>query len=448
METSTLRVGFGVADITPPIGTYMIGGLVPPRSTAIEDPLRSKALVVESQGKKVAIVGVDLALLPRAYCDIAIADACRRTGIGRDAIVICCSHTHSGPDTSGIFFPESLNHEYLAALPGLIAASIEQANAACQPATMSIGRSLVYHGLHHRRVLCKDGKALNTWMADALDDLRRCPQIVGAAGPIDPELWVVRFDGPGGKPLGVFFNYSMHANLHGGQTAFSADYPGVVAEAMRDAFGPGVVTVFAPGACGNINPTVGGDRWREGATFIAQMAVAAATRAKEVVGPVTVGAARRDVSVPRLAPQDQPQGAVERLNWGGGRDFAELFQAARDRVAAMPKEILAPVGAVRLGPLGIATNPGEVFVEDGLAIKRRSPFPHTIVAELANDDIGYQPTRQAFADEGYEPLVGATRVTAGGIEQIVETAIELLHELWSDAKVGAEDRTADFPRSE
>jgi neutral ceramidase len=431
MRNPTLRVGWGMTDITPPIGSYMIGGLVPPHSTAIDDPLRSKALVAESQGHKIAIVGVDLALLPRSFCDAAIADASRRTGIDPGAIVICCSHTHSGPDTSGIFFPESLNHAYLATLPGLIADSIEQANATCRPATMAIGRSLVYQGLHHRRVLCKDGKALNTWMVDALDDLQRCPQILGAAGPIDPELWVVRFDSPEGKPLGVLFNYSLHANSHSGQTAFSADYPGVVAEAMRDALGPDVVTVFVAGACGNINPTMGGDEWRAGARYIAEKAVSAARRAQEVPGPVAVGALHRDLQVPRMQPQDQPAGAVERLNWGGGKDFGELFQLARDRVSAWPKEILAPVGALRIGPLGIAAQPGEVFVEDGIAIKRRSPFRHTIIAELANDDIGYQPTRQAFAAEGYEPLMGASRVTAEGIERIVATSSQLLDELWS-----------------
>jgi hypothetical protein len=89
-------------------------------------------------------------------------------------------------------------------LPDAIAASIEgrnaafRADAALQPAKMHVGRSLVHHGLHHRRVLCKDGKAFNTWMRAALDDLDRCPQILGACGPIDPELWVVRFDGAGG----------------------------------------------------------------------------------------------------------------------------------------------------------------------------------------------------------------------------------------------------------
>ena len=46
--------------------------------------------------------------------------------------------------------------------------------------------------------------------------------------------------------------------------------------------------------------------------------------------------------------------------------------------------------------------PGEIFVELGLAIKQDSPFPRTIIAELANGAIGYIPARRAYAQGNYE----------------------------------------------
>jgi len=52
------------------------------------------------------------------------------------------------------------------------------------------------------------------------------------------------------------------------------------------------------------------------------------------------------------------------------------------------------------------------------------------VAQLTNDEIGYQPTKQAFEQQGYETLVGANWVSLEGIEKIVDTAVELLEELW------------------
>jgi len=46
--------------------------------------------------------------------------------------------------------------------------------------------------------------------------------------------------------------------------------------------------------------------------------------------------------------------------------------------------------------------PGEIFVELGLAIKQDSPFPQTIIAELANGAIGYIPSRRAYSQGNYE----------------------------------------------
>jgi len=68
-----------------------------------------------------------------------------------------------------------------------------------------------------------------------------------------------------------------------------------------------------------------------------------------------------------------------------------------------------------------------VFVDLGLAIKKASPFPTTVVVELCNDAPGYVPTRKAFAEGSYETV--NSRVQPGGGEMLVETAIELLNEL-------------------
>ena len=65
----------------------------------------------------------------------------------------------------------------------------------------------------------------------------------------------------------------------------------------------------------------------------------------------------------------------------------------------------------------------------GISVKKRSPFPHTILCELTNDWIGYEPTAQAIQHEGYETLAGVDFVTLKGIEMLVDTAVELLQEL-------------------
>jgi hypothetical protein len=80
--------------------------------------------------------------------------------------------------------------------------------------------------------------------------------------------------------------------------------------------------------------------------------------------------------------------------------------------------------------VAIVALPGEVFVDLGLAIKRSSPFPVTMVVELAHDTPDYVPTRKAFQEGSYETV--NSRVQPGGGEMAVEAAIRLLTQLKLD----------------
>jgi neutral ceramidase len=72
--------------------------------------------------------------------------------------------------------------------------------------------------------------------------------------------------------------------------------------------------------------------------------------------------------------------------------------------------------------------PGEVFVELGLAIKQHSPFRHTYVVTMGNENMGYIPDRRSYAEGNYEPE--SARCAPGSGEQLVETAINLLTALF------------------
>ena len=68
--------------------------------------------------------------------------------------------------------------------------------------------------------------------------------------------------------------------------------------------------------------------------------------------------------------------------------------------------------------------PGEVFVEIGLAIKSGSPYPVTMIHELAYDWIRYVPDRKGFREGSYEAI--NTRCGPGGGEALVDAAIRCL----------------------
>ena len=125
-------------------------------------------------------------------------------------------------------------------------------------------------------------------------------------------------------------------------------------------------------------------------------------------------------------------------------DQATLARSRRDEVGGKALPFLEQVGIVttldllQRGPtldaevqvfrlnrdIAIVLLPGEVFVELGLSIKRSSPFRHTFVIELANDNPAYIPTEKAFKEGSYETV--NSRIVPGGGERLANAAIELL----------------------
>src|ERR1035441_9337159 len=106
------------------------------------------------------------------------------------------------------------------------------------------------------------------------------------------------------------------------------------------------------------------------------------------------------------------------------------------KVAAVKTLDLASLGATRPMEVqvfrldretAIVCLPCEIFVELGLAIKRASPFRHTMVISVCNDRPSYVPTQKAFAEGSYE--VTNARVAPGAGEMLVAAAVKLLGSL-------------------
>ena len=86
--------------------------------------------------------------------------------------------------------------------------------------------------------------------------------------------------------------------------------------------------------------------------------------------------------------------------------------------------------AIRIGELGIAAIPNEVFAITGLKIKAQSPFETTMNIELANGSEGYIPPPEQHALGGYTTWPART----AGLEvqaepKIVEAVLGLLEQV-------------------
>ncbi|MEE2618609.1 MAG: hypothetical protein VX677_08335, partial [Candidatus Poribacteria bacterium] len=107
------------------------------------------------------------------------------------------------------------------------------------------------------------------------------------------------------------------------------------------------------------------------------------------------------------------------------RNYAERVQ----RLLVGPDEVTVPLQAVRVGEVGIAAIPFEVFAETGLEIKDRTPFTHAFTIELANDYHGYLPTPNQHELGGYETWMGTSKVQLDASELIKHIILDMMNNL-------------------
>jgi hypothetical protein len=434
-----LRVGAAAVKITPEPGTPMAGYYSTRLAEGVNDDLMAKAIVVEQDGAKVALVVCDLISMPRAVAEGARKAIEQSTGLAGERVMISATHTHTGPvlPTGSSRDPADEGaadaaKRYVESLPNLIARSVSAANAGLRPARVSVGVGREEHLSFNRRFFMKDGTV--GWNPG-----KKNPAVVKPAGPIDPEVPVVYFETPDGKPIATYVNFAMHLDTTGGLRV-SADYPFTLSSILARVKGPDMVTVFGTGCCGDINhidvssadKQQGTDEAARIGTILAGEVIKTCARLTPV--STAVPRVKRQVLALPLAPitrADVEWAQKTAVNFGkNAPTFLERVRAYKvlDVNARQGKPLEAEVQVMCFGPdLAVVALPGEIFVELGTFVKQNSPYRHTIIAELANGSVGYVPTRRAFEEGNYEPV--SARCAPGSGEQIAEAAARLLREL-------------------
>jgi hypothetical protein len=368
---------------------------------------------------------LDIIALERREGDACVALASARTGIPESHIVWAASHTHTGPYPAPIFAAKGrdvVNATWLAGVPARFAEAVEMAYRARRPARMARARGYCNRLIHNRRLKFKDGRELNTWLLHKGEEDVQC---LGSAAPIDPEVGILSFDDPKGEPIAILWHFTLHTNSNFGPR-FSADYPGVVAARLRERFGPRMVPIFLPGAFADINPTA---RYREIGDELAGVIIHQLNDRRPASGPIRLDAMKKEITVPYRdfrANQDQ---RLKASQWP--TDAQKIFrkdQAIMRKMGVTNARTL--LQAWRIGEVGFASLPGELFVEWGLKIKAESPFPWTYPVELGADYLGYLVTEQAWKAGGYESLTCRTaRPSAKGVAKMTDAALALLKKL-------------------
>jgi hypothetical protein len=427
-----LKAGFGVADLTPEVGANIPGGFKANPNTGVRDPLYAVACVVSDGSTPVALVGIDELFITKSTVTRARERIDRTTKIPAGNVLIAASHTHSGGPIAGALGSEE-DPAYMAKVADAIAKAVEDAFAALEPAEIGIGLGKEDTISFNRRFLMKDGREATH---PGKPGTKNHDQIVRPAGPIDPDVGVLAVRKPGGAVRGVVVNFACHVTVMGGNLV-SADYVGYLRKELKQVYGASTEIVFLNGACGDITQVDNLSTAREfGAEHSAMMGAKLAAETVRTVNRMawlkTLTTMTSSVTVP-VAIRAEPNPASESPSFGLGSGNDEVYASERKKVAEERDKspvLNCEVQGVRIGPLGIATNGSEYFVEYSLRMKAASPHKFTWFVELANEYIGYVPTAQAFVGGGYEPRTArSSKLAPDGGQKLLEGGLSALRKI-------------------
>lgn len=430
--------------ITAPLGVMLTGfGGRPTGATGLHDELYARALALETEGTRAAIVTADLLGLAFPLVDRIRALAAEQAGIPADRLLLNCSHTHSGPATIRLRGLGEADDAYLDLLVRKIAGVIRMAADRLAPATLRFGTAPVQIGIN-RREKRPDGTVV----------LGRNPE-----GPIDPTVYVLRVDAPTGEPRALLFSHATHpVTLGPANLSYTADYPGYAVSTLRGIEARGgqlPVALFAQGCCGNINCLRVATTFEDARCLGTQLGAAAAIASEkaEPLEGASLRAARETITLPFLPLQSvaEATAALERERarlaqaeaTGAGPGLVRLYRGFVEwaeehlRVAREPESLPNQpfeVQALAVGDTAFVGLPGEVFIELAREIQARSPFPRTVVLAYSNGCIGYVPTAEAHQSGGYEvtnayQLYGTRMIAPESERLITDAAVRLLQRL-------------------
>lgn len=354
---SALQAGFSKREITPEGFSWLAGFEAFRPALLVNDPLWVKSLALaDERGNVIVIVSCDLiGLLPDEIKKIKSAVK----GINPSQIFISTTHTHSGPDTIGLWgMPPVLSgkrEKYFVFLRKQINQSIEESIANLQEARIRFAVSeLKGHSL---------GRKDN---------------------PADFSVSVMQVLISGKFPV-TLVNYANHPDvfktLH-----ISADFPYYLAERLRCLTGG--ETIFLPGAIGGVQSTDGELGFYYAKVIGENLADKVYRALKKPIIPKEFM-----ISVERAwvyAPLEN-EGFVKAAEFG-------LISDLRSE----GNQLIAEVGRITIGPAEILTVPGELFPGIWWKVKPLMKGRPNFIFGLTDGEYGYIMLPRDFDSQNHK----------------------------------------------
>ncbi len=419
-----LRAGATKANITPPAGLPMYGYFSRIKNnetaTGTLDPLFARVLVLDAGGTRVAIVTLDLGrTFDSPTMDRLKSDVEKQDKIA--GLIVTASHTHSGPNIVDVNPPGDIE-AWEKDAEGKIVRAVHEACRHLVKARLGTGYGSVYIG-YNRRVVNDDGTVRMLWTNPT-----RIP-----TSPVDPTVSVLRIDRKNGKPLAILVNYACHPVIFGPDNRkYSADYPGVMAKVVEQAFDGQPICFFMQGGDGDINPY-------DATTPLVEEAVKKRNWTGDQIGQEVVRVARgietqqphapslqfaEDVlQIPvRWNPEKFRQGLLSDFGPSVFDDHADFF-----KLQATDKLPLAVTTLLIDKQIAFVGMPGEPFVDFQIEWRARCPVSDAFFLGYTNGYFDYFPTIRAASEGGYGAGDSDTYVAVGAANLMLDHALERIY---------------------
>jgi len=395
------KAGAAREKITPGQSMWMAGyGSRNQPATGLLNDLWGKALVLEdAAGKRAAIITLDLVGIGPDTAEPILAALENKYGLTRSNVVICCSHTHSGPVVGKNL--RSLHYDLIdEKQQKLVDAYAEEF---IDKVVAMVGRAV--HGLAPSELAYATGTA--TFAANRRNNAEaEVPKLREAGqlkGPFDHDVPVLKVTGADGKLVAVLFGYACHATVLSDYD-WSSDYPGFAQEAIEREH-PGCTALFFAGCGADQNPLP--RRQVELAKkYGAELAASVNAVLEKSMNSLAAKLDTQLIAVPlelAHAPsrEEVEQDAKSQDKYVAAR--AKYYLAELEAGRSIPTTYPYPIEVWKLGDeLTFVSLGGEVVVDYALRIKGAHGAQTTWVAGYSNDVMAYIPSRRVLTEGGYE----------------------------------------------
>jgi len=452
VNSQSFKAGAAQVDITPPLGTFINGDFVAHFAQYIHDELYAKALVMHDGEKMIAIVVVDICVLPKDFLDNIKTRINEKTGIEPGNLLISSTHTHAAGSVESVYLGAA-DLQYMRKLPALIIEAVLLAKDKLRPAKITWGSSDVPEHVLCRRYNMQSSYSPQNPVTGEADRVKTNPfgvedQIIDNISQTDPEVSFLAVKGIDDKWISIVANYSLHYVGDWDNGTISSDYFGQfsrqIAENLEadDEF----VGMMSNGTSGDVNiwdfrnpHRYPSGKFEKSKLIGGDIAEKVSQELLDVEWDYNPELAVRYEEVnfrlrkPSADDLEKAKKVVSESNYENMQitDLTMPKLYAREQVLLydLPDLLQFPVQALKIGKGVIGGLGGEIFAETGLSIKQQSAGPYFTIG-LANANAGYVPPAHELEKGGYETWRSRTSKLEKGAEEIIRMKLlELIKNL-------------------